>query len=131
MARLYVRPGDGVAEKRLTKLEFSTRVGFEHEAALDQLQEHPECPRVVASQIRTLLRWMDRPEEQSGVSVADPRTQALTDMALGVLSHAGLMALIDRTAYTAGEVLAMRATWLDPEGPEPTDSAGAPPRVIG
>lgn len=130
MAHLYTRPGDGVVEKRLTKLEFSTRVGFVHEAALDQLQEHASCPRDVASQIRTLMRWLDRPEERSGVSVSDARTEALADLALGILSSSALMTLVSRTAYTTEEAAALRAVWLDPAGPEPIEDIGTP-KVLG
>ena len=130
MARLHVEPRTGVVTKRLSQLEFSTRVGFEHEAALDQLQDDPNCPRSVASQIRTMIRWMSRPEEQSGVNVLDLRTQALADFALGVLSNQSLMTIVGRTAYTTAETAALRATWLDPEGSEPIDTF-VPTKVIG
>lgn len=77
-----------------------------------------------------MIRWMSRPEEQSGVNVLDLRTQSLADFALGVLSNQSLMTLIGRTAYNTGEVAALRAAWLDPEGPEPLDTFSRV-RVIG
>jgi hypothetical protein len=118
VARWHINAGTGAAEKRLTRLEFATRLGFTREALLDQLQEHASCPRAVAAQIRTMMRWLDRPED---VSVADLRTVALADAALGLLANSTLMGIIGATALTAPELTAALAALLDPEGPEPVE----------
>jgi hypothetical protein len=130
MARLQVMPGTGQRVKRLTQLEFSTRLGFQHEAWLDQLQEHPDCPRAIAANIRTMMRWLARPEEQSGVDPTDLRTQTLTGMTVQILTNPDLMALIGVTALTETEGAALAATMLDPEGPEPITDEGRPPLVL-
>lgn len=124
MAYWHTIPGTGAQEKALTKLEYATRITFAWESALDQLQEHPDCPRNIAADIRTMMRWLDRPDD---VRPSDPRTQALTDNVLAIMSAAPLMGLIGRTALTPTEAATERARILDPVGPEPVST---PPVVV-
>ena len=121
MARWHTNAGTGETEKRLTRLEFSTRLGFANEVLLDQLQEHASCPRGVAAQIRTMMRWLDRPED---VSVHDPRTSALAGAALDILATGALMTIIGATALTPSERDTALSALLDPEGPEPVEASG-------
>lgn len=99
-----------------TQLEFRRKVGFSVESQLDQLQEHPDCPRNVAANIRTMFRWL---ASATVVRLDDAETISQTQMMAAIRANAGLMGLISVTPLTTEErdayIAAVLTPWTDAE----------------
>ena len=95
-----------------TKVEFSDRIGFARESILNELIEHPDTPRKVKADLRTMIAWLNRAD--NGVTLTDPRTEWQVQTLASVFSNATLMALVDEPAMTEQEAAAYVAAVLTP-----------------